>query len=230
MGQNIDPGNPLYQPGGRPGEVLGAHGQPVEALGASTVPHKAPVAPPVFEPAPDATLTGGADLDLELDAPRTAAAGASEPPAASPLPVAAATPLAGDAALDFDLPLAAPEAVADTRPAAPSPATLPQELEGLDFDLGDLSSLGATPAKAGTSPAKASDEALEFGDFALDEPPHAPTPASMDSDALARKLELAEEFRQIGDVEGARDLLEEVVAKADGALRSKAQGMLRSLG
>ena len=32
-------------------------------------------------------------------------------------------------------------------------------------------------------------------------------------------LELAEEFRQIGDTEGARDLLEEVMAKADGALR-----------
>ena len=55
--------------------------------------------------------------------------------------------------------------------------------------------------------------------------------APEDGDPLARKLELAEEFRQIGDIEGARDLLEEVVAKADeGALRSKAQGMLDTLG
>jgi pilus assembly protein FimV len=55
-------------------------------------------------------------------------------------------------------------------------------------------------------------------------------PISPDSgDPLARKLELAEEFRQIGDLEGARDLLEEVVGKADGALRSKAQTMLNSL-
>jgi pilus assembly protein FimV len=44
-----------------------------------------------------------------------------------------------------------------------------------------------------------------------------------------RKLELAEEFRQIGDTEGARDLLEEVIAKASGALKNKAQGMLDSL-
>ena len=51
-----------------------------------------------------------------------------------------------------------------------------------------------------------------------------------DADPLTRKLELAEEFRQIGDIEGARDLLEEVVAKAEGALRSKAQGMLDTLG
>ena len=46
---------------------------------------------------------------------------------------------------------------------------------------------------------------------------------------LARKLELAEEIRQIGDTEGARDLLEEVVAKASGALKTKAQGMLDRL-
>ena len=48
-------------------------------------------------------------------------------------------------------------------------------------------------------------------------------------DPLARKLELAEEFRQIGDMEGARDLLQEVIARANGALKSKAEGMLNSL-
>ncbi len=31
-------------------------------------------------------------------------------------------------------------------------------------------------------------------------------------------------------LEGARDLLEEVIAKADGALKSKAEGMLQALG
>ena len=49
-------------------------------------------------------------------------------------------------------------------------------------------------------------------------------------DPLSRKLELAEEFRQIGDMEGARDLLQEVVSKASGSLKSKAQGMLEQLG
>jgi pilus assembly protein FimV len=51
----------------------------------------------------------------------------------------------------------------------------------------------------------------------------------LSGDPLARKLELAEEFRQIGDMEGARDLLEEVVAKAGGALRTRAQSMLDAL-
>ena len=48
-------------------------------------------------------------------------------------------------------------------------------------------------------------------------------------DALARKLELAEEFRQIGDVEGARDLLQEVIAQTDGTLKTRAEGMMRDL-
>jgi pilus assembly protein FimV len=50
------------------------------------------------------------------------------------------------------------------------------------------------------------------------------------ADPLQRKVELADEFRRIGDVEGARDLLEEVVSKAAEPLRSKAQAMLDELG
>ncbi|MFM2119814.1 MAG: hypothetical protein RL722_1282, partial [Pseudomonadota bacterium] len=49
------------------------------------------------------------------------------------------------------------------------------------------------------------------------------------ADPLARKIELAEEFRQIGDNEGARDLLQEVVEKAEGALQAKARSMLEQL-
>ena len=57
---------------------------------------------------------------------------------------------------------------------------------------------------------------FDFADSTLD----------VDGDPLARKMELAEEFLQIGDVEGARDLLREVATHASGALKSKAQGML----
>jgi pilus assembly protein FimV len=49
------------------------------------------------------------------------------------------------------------------------------------------------------------------------------------SDPLSRKLELAEEFRQIGDMEGARDLLEEVVAKGSGSVKARAQSLLDGL-
>lgn len=49
-------------------------------------------------------------------------------------------------------------------------------------------------------------------------------------DPLQRKMELADEFRRIGDVEGARDLLEEVVSKASEPLKTRAQTMLDELG
>ena len=51
-----------------------------------------------------------------------------------------------------------------------------------------------------------------------------------DGDPMLRKLELAEEFRQIGDKDGARDLLREVLAHASGVTKSKAQTMLDDLG
>ena len=54
------------------------------------------------------------------------------------------------------------------------------------------------------------------------------TPGMLDDsgDPLSRKLELAEEFQRIGDKDGARDLLREVLATASGATKTKAQGML----
>jgi pilus assembly protein FimV len=46
---------------------------------------------------------------------------------------------------------------------------------------------------------------------------------------LETKLSLAEEFRAIGDLEGARSLAEEVLAEASGALKSKASAFLNDL-
>jgi pilus assembly protein FimV len=42
-------------------------------------------------------------------------------------------------------------------------------------------------------------------------------------------MELAEEFQRIGDKDGARDLLREVLATASGSAKTKAQGMLDDL-
>ena len=49
------------------------------------------------------------------------------------------------------------------------------------------------------------------------------------SDPISRKMELAEEFQRIGDKDGARDLLREVLATASGSAKTKAQGMLDDL-
>ena len=101
-------------------------------------------------------------------------------------------------------------------------------------------------------PPPAADGALDFElqTFSLDPPPAAsaaavpafgsdlPDLSNLDlgadggslEEALSRKLDLADEFRQIGDNDGARDLLQEVTAKATGSLKAKAQSMLDELG
>ena len=78
----------------------------------------------------------------------------------------------------------------------------------LEFDLGTLSLELEQPAAAAPAPA------------ATAEP----------EDPLATKLALAEEFVSIGDDDGARALIEEVIAEATGELKAKAQRALSSLG
>ena len=56
--------------------------------------------------------------------------------------------------------------------------------------------------------------------------PHAATT----DEHLATKLSLAEEFNAIGDSDGARTLIEEVIAEAHGDLKAKAQALLSQIG
>lgn len=210
LGRSIDPENPLYQPGGAPNLEMGPGGQPIEPLDATTMPHTAKPSTQMsttFVPASDATLSGtpstlDLDLDLDLDAPAPSPIEATRPIPQSSLPP-----------LEADMPTQPSMA----RTTAPEPA---RDMGALDFDLGDLASDAKSPAGP--------DSTLDFNLGGAGET--LPPPLSVEGDPLARKLELAEEFRQIGDLEGARDLLEEVIAKADGALKTKAQGMLNSLG
>ena len=118
------------------------------------------------------------------------------------------------------------------RQALSDDRTLRAELD-LDSDaiaLDEISRSGAGLSRSA--------KAMDFDEFALSQPLDLDITApgqlegldGDDIDPLARKLELADEFRQIGDLEGARDLLNEVVAKAGGAMRAKAQAMLDALG
>jgi pilus assembly protein FimV len=212
QGRQIDPDNPLYKPGGRPsGPLAGGALGGGEASGASTMPQSVLPSPSAYAAmdAPDTQPTGAVDVDLNLDAPADALPRPAPPERTAPLTAAD---------LDFTLPSIQGDLAAG---AAPSPAPAPS------FDIGSLSLDLDPPRSVAPAPAPLPD---------LDPPASAPMPYSTISgglggeDALQRKLELAEEFRQIGDVDGARDLLEEVIAQAgEGPLRSKAQGLLASL-
>jgi len=125
--------------------------------------------------------------------------------------------------LDLDLDLGTMPRPSARREAQPSQP--PVDLESISLDLNPSASM---PLSSGVQAASSAKPTLDFGDFTLPAQPSGHAPLD-DNDPLARKLELAEEFRQIGDMEGARDLLEEVVAKAGGALKTKAQSMLDSL-
>ncbi|MCK6433643.1 MAG: hypothetical protein L6Q68_11510 [Aquabacterium sp.] len=210
MGRQIDPDNALYQPGGRPAEVV-RDGQVIaEPLNATTLPQSVMPTASMF-PNHEPTLPQPSSLDLDLD-------------------------------LDIDSGAPAPDETTRTMPAAKPEVASAPATSAPDLDLGDLSlDLDVPPTIPVPKAAKTPDASLDFGDFKLSEPGAlsgggggsdlAADELPIDeSDPIARKIELAEEFRQIGDMEGARDLLEEVIAKSSGALKAKAQHMLGELG
>ena len=118
-------------------------------------------------------------------------------------------------ALDFSVP-EVPELQA--KPVQPVAEPSAFDLSDISLDLDMPSSAQAPAAAPAQSPSG-------FGDLGLPS-----LGAEGEDDPLSRKLELAEEFRQIGDNDGARDLLNEVVAKSTGAVKSRAQSMLADLG
>lgn len=93
----------------------------------------------------------------------------------------------------------------------------------MEFDLGDLS---AEPSGPDTAPAPPLPTVDNDAVAALDQ--DGPFEGQSE-DPLETKLALAQEFNAIGDSDGARTLIEEVIAEATGALKGKAQGMLSEL-
>lgn len=226
LGQQIDPENPMYMPGGRPSATLaGGAAAVVEPLGASTMPQSVmPVSSSGFnqgdvDDEPAAVVAEApvdldldidiASLDVPLDMPPEGAMEVTQPikPMAQ---FDARTSSESASGLDY-LKLPAGDAVAASTTTAAA------------FDFGSVSLDLGTPSSTETG-----EPALDYSSMrgSFDSGPAATVDTS---DPLARKFELAEEFRQIGDMEGARDLLEEVVAQASEPLKSRAQSKLDSL-
>lgn len=227
-GLTIDPDNALYLPGGAPLE------KPSPVTGPMPFDDDPTTAPYVPKPSTEkpAGTSSFVDLDLDLDfSDEPAALADANPPLAAaqflpepdltdlstitpdplepePTPETADEPELSIEGLDFSLP--EPIAPATSEPTLVSPPTaaaaqLDAGADLVDFDLGSL--------------------ALDMGE----EPITVAGALAEGQDPLETKLALAEEFLAIGDDDGARALIEEVIAEASGDMKSKAETALGKL-
>ncbi|KFL36438.1 hypothetical protein N788_13145 [Arenimonas donghaensis DSM 18148 = HO3-R19] len=160
---------------------------------------------------------------------------AAQPPA-QPAPPAAPEPSTDDDLSDLSALAAAPAGHQDTADedwgslglvgtteAAPdSPATDEDGSEPAQaFDLVDTDAgFDATDAGLEGAGGESDDETVAGQD----------TASSADDDASATKIELARAYLEIGDVDGARGMLEEVVAEGSASVRAEAERLLREIG
>ncbi|MBT9510724.1 MAG: hypothetical protein IV104_00060 [Acidovorax sp.] len=254
LGRDLDPENRMYQPGGRPGmaedespslppggfpSTFTGAGSPAAALppdldldldldlpddALTDAPPAAPggfaaaaaAATSAFHAAPEADEPQTLRPELDLPPPPSA-----EPPAWSGQDTAPDPMMAPPPVVNLDFPSMDDLSMA---PSGPMPLTGDAKDSGpMEFDLGDLSLDLNAPSKPMAAPAAkaAPAPAPEFTDDGS---------AAAQDDPLATKLALAEEFNAIGDTDGARTLIEEVVAESSGALKTRAQRMLAELG
>ena len=231
LGRSIDPDNPLYaaadtslgngsrtlnvpdldfradtpltgQSAAQPLQV----DRPDDGLGALTRPGGLSVA--ASEARPDLEIPS---LDLTLDLPASMdSAGSSSGKAGASADKGSDSLLARvpdlPDSLDLDLDLAALEAISRIDTPA-QPPTTPSTMADLGLDL-DL------------------DGGLNPGQGSAGEPAGSDSPRWQE---MATKLDLASAYEEIGDKEGARELLQEVVAGGDAQQQAKAREMLAKL-
>ncbi|MGE5616366.1 MAG: FimV/HubP family polar landmark protein, partial [Bacillota bacterium] len=98
------------------------------------------------------------------------------------------------------------------------------DLSGLDFPAASKSAPAAEPEKqpAGSS----STMALDLGSLNLDEPAGG---GEAGGEAVGTKLELAKAYLEIGDKDGAREILQEVAKEGSSAQKEEAKKLIASL-
>lgn len=224
LGAELDPDNPLYKPGGAP--VARTSPVPIRpSFGADTEPQTAQL----IEKKGPASSGMPLDLDLDLDdapvrAPTApvpslvataAAVGASAAAASMAARETAAPAPAASAPVDFDLDLdfappseLNPHAASVSAPTQPPVAPAGSKAGMIDFDMDALS---------------INPDSRSGGELRTEQPDDA------DEDPVGTKLALAQEFHAIGDTEGARSLVKEVIAESSGSLRARAERFLAEL-
>ncbi|TAK84558.1 MAG: pilus assembly protein FimV [Betaproteobacteria bacterium] len=243
QGRSIDPQNGLYG---------GAPGAPAAVAAAAAVPAAAAAAPTLDFDLGGATTPGTGAPDITLDEGQKSApppavdfdlGAATTPPPGKPtsdfspggtLIMEEQKPESTVGGLDFDLNLGAPAEKKAETPAAPPPAAPAETGGGLDFDLnldlggGETSAPADKPAPA-AAPMDLSSINLDLG--SAGEPSTAAAPSNDPKwQEVATKLDLAKAYEEMGDKDGARELLNEVMKDGDAAQKGQAQQLLSKLG
>jgi pilus assembly protein FimV len=254
MGASIDPANALYGgsgpafaatgvfPAGGAALAAGAAGVAGVAaastpdldfdLGFGDAPAVAPASTSVDTAAVASAKPDSLDFDLDLGTTKPA------PDMDLSTPAAPAAPGSG---LDFDLAFDAPAAPASSTAAAPA---APAEVTSFDFDLSALAAdtpakpaddqkafattiLTRAPEAVTNAPAFEKTSAMNFGGISFDlDQPAGDSPGAA---AAATKLELAKAYIEIGDAEGAKEILHEVTREGSAAQRDEAQKILAGI-
>ena len=182
---------------------------------------------PAAQEKSDFTTSGTLIIDSkEAPAEAPAAGGGLDFDLGAAAPAAASAPASGG--LDFELPGAAPAAAAPEAPAAVTAAAA-ADTGTINFDLNlDAGGAKAEPAAA-PAPVDISSISLDLG-----APGEAAAAPSTNTDPkwqeVATKLDLAKAYEEMGDKDGARELLNEVLKEGDSAQQGQAKQMLSALG
>jgi pilus assembly protein FimV len=225
LGRSIDPQNGLYGGAGTAAPAAAPAPALDFDLGGLT------------QAAPDVTFTGmpkaeeAPSVDFDLGAAATPVSPAEQTdftPEGTLIMGREPEPSAGGG-LDFDLGLPGTEQK-PAAPAAPSAPTAPADISGgLDFDL----NLDMGLDKAADKPSEPA-PAMDLSSISLDLGGPGDASASGSADPkwqeVATKLDLAKAYEEMGDKDGARELLNEVMKDGDSAQKGQAQQLLSKLG
>jgi pilus assembly protein FimV len=229
LGRSIDPSNGLYAGAG--GEAAPAPAAaPAAAAAAPTLDFDLGGAGQAQAPAPDITLdepvkdASASGVDFDLGTTQAMA----KPAAAAPAEPAAPEP----SGLDFDLNLGGTEAKPPAAPADPLAETVMAGNKGgsgLDFNL----DLGDAPKADKAQPDPDATMKVDLSSISLDLGGAAEAPKSGGDpkwQEVATKLDLAKAYEEMGDKDGARELLNEVMKDGDTGQKGQAQQLLAKLG
>jgi pilus assembly protein FimV len=239
LGRTVDPKNGLYSGGGVAAPAVAAAAAVGAAAGAASGAAAAPAldfdlggvggsapTPDIALDAPKAQAPSSIDFDLGAAAGAPLEEKSDFTPEGTLIMGKEADSTASGGGLDFDLGL---PGESKPQPAAAAPDAPADTSGGLDFDLNlDVGGGNELESPAETAPA------MDLSSISLDLGDTSGETSGGDGGGpkwqeVATKLDLAKAYEEMGDKDGARELLNEVVKDGDAAQKGQAQQLLAKL-